>query len=153
YMVVRSIMSVLTGIVVWAFARAIGLDLAIEWGAIALVLNYVPFIGPLVATLFPTAFAILQFGEWQAALTVFVVLQVIQSLGGSAIEPWLTGARLALSPFVVLVAVFVGSLVWGIQGAFIGVPVLIAALCICEEFPASRWVAELLSGRDGPLPR
>jgi predicted PurR-regulated permease PerM len=153
YMMVRTIMSLLTGVVVWAFARAIGLDLAAEWGAIALVLNYIPFIGPLIATLFPTAFAILQFGEWQAAVTVFVVLQVVQSVGGSAIEPWLTGARLAVSPFMVLVAVFLGSLVWGIQGAFIGVPVLIATLVVCEEFPASRWVAELLSGRDGPLPR
>ncbi len=153
YMMVRTIMSVLTGIVVWAFARAIGLDLAAEWGAIALVLNYIPFIGPLIATLFPTAFAILQFGEWQAAVTVFVVLQGVQSVGGSAIEPWLTGSRLAVSPFMVLVAVFLGSLLWGIQGAFIGVPMLIAALVLCEEFPASRWVAELLSGRDGPLPR
>jgi predicted PurR-regulated permease PerM len=77
----------------------------------------------------------------------------VQSVGGSAIEPWLTGARLAVSPFMVLLAVFLGSLVWGIQGAFIGVPVLIATLVLCEEFPASRWVAELLSGRDGPLPR
>jgi AI-2 transport protein TqsA len=150
---VRTIMSLLTGVVVWAFATAMGLELAAEWGAIALVLNYIPFIGPLVATLFPTAFAILQFGEWQVALTVFVVLQVVQSVGGSAIEPWLTGARLSLSPFMVLLAVFLGSLIWGIQGAFIGVPIMIAALCICEEFPASRWVAELLSGRDGPLPR
>lgn len=153
YVMVRTIMSVLTGLVVWAFAKVIGLELAAEWGAIALVLNYIPFIGPLIATLFPTAFAILQFGEWQAALTVFVVLQVVQSVGGSAIEPWLTGARLAVSPFMVLVAVFLGSLLWGIQGAFIGVPVLIGALVLCEEFPASRWVAELLSGKDGPLPR
>jgi predicted PurR-regulated permease PerM len=153
YMMVRTIMSVLTGVVVWAFAKIIGLELAAEWGAIALVLNYIPFIGPLVATLFPTAFAILQFGEWQAALTVFIVLQVVQSVGGSAIEPWLTGARLAVSPFMVLVAVFLGSLLWGIQGAFIGVPVLIGALVLCEEFPRSRWIAELMSGRDGPLQR
>jgi predicted PurR-regulated permease PerM len=148
YMMVRTIMSVLTGAVVWAFAWAMGLELAAEWGAIALVLNYIPFIGPLVATLFPTLFAVLQFGEWQVALTVFLVLQVVQSLGGSAIEPWLTGARLTLSPFMVLVAVFVGSFLWGIAGAFIGVPAMILILAVCEEFPESRWVAALLSGRE-----
>jgi predicted PurR-regulated permease PerM len=149
YMLVRTLMSVLTGLVVWAFATAMGLELAAEWGAIALVLNYIPFIGPLVATLFPTLFAVLQFGTWQVALTVFAVLQVIQFLGGSYIEPRLAGRQLAVSPFMVLVAVFAGGFVWGVPGAFIGVPVLIAALTICEEFPGSRWVAALFSGRDG----
>jgi predicted PurR-regulated permease PerM len=148
YMLVRSFMSVLTGLAVWAFAAAMGLELAAEWGAIALVLNYIPFIGPLVATLFPTIFAVLQFGTWEVALTVFAALQVIQFLGGSYIEPRLTGARLAVSPFMVLVAVFAGSFLWGIPGAFIGVPVLIAALTVCEEFPATRWVARLLSGSE-----
>jgi predicted PurR-regulated permease PerM len=153
YMLVRTFMSVLTGLAVWAFASAMGLELAAEWGAIALVLNYIPFIGPLVATLFPTIFAVLQFGTWEVALTVFAVLQIIQFLGGSYIEPRLTGARLAVSPFMVLVSVFLGSFLWGIPGAFIGTPVLIAVLTVCEAFPASRWVADLMSGREEAPPR
>ena len=147
-MLVRTAMSVATGIAVWAFAEAMGLELATEWGVIAFVLNYVPFIGPLVATLLPTAVAALQFGTWQVALTVFLALQVIQFLSGSYVEPRLAGARLAVSPFMVLVAVFLGAFLWGIAGAFIGVPALIAALCVCEEFPGGRWVADLLSGRE-----
>ncbi|MDN3568989.1 AI-2E family transporter [Paeniroseomonas aquatica] len=147
YMLVRTVMSIATGIAVWGFARLMGLELAAEWGVIAFVLNYIPFIGPLLAILFPTFFAALQFGSWQAALTVFVVLQAIQFLSGSTLEPRLAGARLALSPFMVLVAVFLGALLWGIPGAFIGVPALILALALCQEFPGSRWVAELLSGR------
>jgi len=63
------------------------------------------------------------------------------------IEPLLAGARLAVSPFMVLLAVFFGAFLWGIAGAFIGVPVLIAALTICLQFEESRWVATLLSGR------
>ena len=148
YMVVRTLMSVVTGVAVWAFAYAIGLELALEWGVIALVLNYIPFIGPLVATVFPTIFAVLQGGTWQLALLVFAALQVIQFVGGSYIEPRMTGKQLAVSPFMVLVAVFVGAFFWGLSGAFIGVPLLIGALTICEVFPRSRWVAELLSGRD-----
>ncbi|MBS7793055.1 AI-2E family transporter [Roseococcus sp. SDR] len=151
YMLVRSIMSVVTGLCVWGFASFMGLDLAAEWGVIAFVLNYIPFIGPLVATLFPTLFAILQFASWEVALVVFVSLNVIQTVSGSYIEPLLAGKTLAVSSFMVLLAVFLGSFLWGIPGAFIGVPVLIAALTICQEFPRSRWVADLLSGRDpGP---
>ncbi len=151
YMLVRSIMSVVTGLCVWGFASFMGLDLAAEWGIIAFVLNYIPFIGPLVATLFPTIFAILQFASWEVALVVFVSLNLIQTISGSYIEPLLAGKTLAVSSFMVLLAVFLGSFLWGIPGAFIGVPVLIATLTICQQFPGSRWVADLLSGRDpGP---
>ncbi|MBX9700620.1 MAG: AI-2E family transporter [Acetobacteraceae bacterium] len=150
YMGVRTLMSLATGVAVWAFAAAMGLDLAVEWGVIAFVLNYIPFIGPLVATLFPTVLAVLQFGTWQAAITVFAALQVIQFLGGSTIEPRLAGARLAMSPFLVLVAVFVGAFLWGIPGAFIGVPALLAALTLCKQFESARPVAALLSGTDPP---
>lgn len=152
YMAVRTLMSVVTGLCVWAFAWLMGLDLAVEWGVIAFVLNYIPFIGPLVATLFPTLFTILQFASWEVALVVFICLNLIQTLSGSYIEPLLAGATLAVSSFMVLLAVFFGAFIWGIPGAFIGVPVLIAALTVCDEFPGSRWVAKILSGRTpGPV--
>jgi predicted PurR-regulated permease PerM len=148
YMLVRTVMSIATGLAVWAFAVAMGLELAPEWGVIAFVLNYIPFIGSLLATLLPTIFAVMQFGTWEAAVTVFLALQAIQFLSGSTIEPRLAGARLSMSPFMVLVAVFFGAFLWGIPGAFIGVPALIAALSLCEQFEGSRPAAALLSGRD-----
>lgn len=148
YMAVRTLMSVVTGLAVWGFAHLMGLQLAAEWGVIAFVLNYIPFIGPLVATLFPTIFAILQFESWQTAVVVFLCLNVIQSVSGSYIEPLLAGKRLAVSPFMVLLAVFFGAFLWGVPGAFIGVPVLIAAVTICRQFEGGRWVAALLSGQD-----
>lgn len=145
YMMVRSWMSLMTGVLVWAFARLTGLELAAEWGVIAFVLNYIPFIGPFIATLLPTLLAIAQFESWQMALVVFACLNLIQFLVGSYLEPRIAGSALSLSPFVVLLAVFFFSFLWGLAGAFIGVPVVIAALAICEQFPASRWVAELLA--------
>ena len=148
YMLVRSAMSVLTGLVVWAFALLAGLELATAWGLIAFVLNYIPFIGPLVATVFPTIFALVQFGSWQLAAIVFLVLNLIQFLIGSYLEPRIAGAALSLSPFVVLFAVFFWAFLWGVPGAFIGVPIVIAALTLCEQRESTRWVAALLSGRE-----
>ncbi|HEY9360263.1 MAG TPA: AI-2E family transporter [Xanthobacteraceae bacterium] len=148
YMLVRSAMSVLTGLVVWAFALLAGLELATAWGLIAFVLNYIPFIGPLVATVFPTIFALVQFGSWQLAAIVFLVLNLIQFLIGSYLEPRIAGAALSLSPFVVLFAVFFWAFLWGVPGAFIGVPIVIAALTLCEQRESTRWIAALLSGRE-----
>jgi AI-2 transport protein TqsA len=148
YMLVRSAMSVLTGLVVWAFALLAGLELATAWGLIAFVLNYIPFIGPLVATVFPTIFALVQFGSWQLAAIVFLALNLIQFLIGSYLEPRIAGAALSLSPFVVLFAVFFWAFLWGVPGAFIGVPIVIAALTLCEQRESTRWIAALLSGRE-----
>ncbi|OLB72748.1 MAG: AI-2E family transporter [Alphaproteobacteria bacterium 13_2_20CM_2_64_7] len=148
YMLVRSAMSVLTGLVVWAFALLAGLELATAWGVIAFVLNYIPFIGPLVATVFPTLFALVQFGSWQLAAIVFLGLNVIQFLIGSYLEPRIAGAALSVSPFLVLFAVFFWAFLWGLPGAFIGVPIVIAALTLCEQLESTRWIATLLSGRE-----
>jgi AI-2 transport protein TqsA len=148
YMLVRSAMSVLTGLVVWAFALLAGLELATAWGVIAFVLNYIPFIGPFVATVFPTLFALAQVGSWQLAVIVFLCLNLIQFVIGSYMEPRIAGAALSVSPFLVLFAVFFWAFLWGLPGAFIGVPIVIAALTLCEQRESTRWIATLLSGRE-----
>ena len=148
YMVIRTAISVATGVAVWALAHALGVDLAIEWGVIAFALNFIPFIGPLFATVLPTVFAIAQFGFGLVPLAIFVGLNVVQFLLGSYLEPRIAGQRLSVSPFLVLFAVFLGSMVWGIAGAFIGVPILIALITFAEHDPATRSWASLLAGDD-----
>jgi AI-2 transport protein TqsA len=113
YMIVRTLMSIMTGVLVWAFAAATGLKLALEWGVIAFALNYIPVIGPLIATVFPTLFAMAQFASWQMTLTVFACLNVIQFLVGSYLEPRVAGSALAISPSLVLFAVFFWTFLWG----------------------------------------
>lgn len=146
FMIVRTFASVLTGVVVWVFAFSAGLELAAAWGAIAFALNYIPFLGPLIATVFPTLFAIAQFESWQMAVVVFIGLNLIQFVIGSYVEPLLTGASLSISPFAVVFAVFFWSFVWGLSGAFIGVPILIVFIVYCAQQPSTRWIAVLLSG-------
>jgi len=148
YMVVRTIMSIVTGLIVWSFALVAGIELATAWGVIAFVFNYIPFIGPLFATLFPTLFALVQSGSWELSLAVFACLNFIQFFTGSYLEPRIAGAALSISPFVVLLAVFFWSILWGIAGAFIGVPIVIAVLAVCEKHESTQWIALLLSGHD-----
>jgi predicted PurR-regulated permease PerM len=146
YMVVRTLMSAITGLLVWGFAALAGLQLALEWGVIAFALNYIPFIGPFIATAFPTLFVLAQSASWQAALVVFLCLNVIQFVVGSYVEPRACGTALDLSPTVVLLAVFLWTFLWGPFGAFIGVPITIVLLAFCAQHPSSRWLADLLGG-------
>jgi AI-2 transport protein TqsA len=145
YLLIRTQMSGATGVLVWALASVTGLQFAAEWGVIAFALNYIPFIGPFIATMFPTLFALAQFASWQAALAVFACLNIIQFVIGSYIEPRLSGRALAISPFIVLFAVLFWTFLWGLFGAFIGVPITIAVLTFCAQHPSSRWLSNLLS--------
>jgi predicted PurR-regulated permease PerM len=145
FMIVRTFASLLTGLVVWMFALAAGLELAAAWGAIAFTLNYIPFLGPFVATVLPTLFAIAQFESWPMAVGVFVGLNLIQFVIGSYLEPLLIGTSLSISPFAVIFAVFFWSFMWGVPGAFIGVPILIAFIVYCSGEQSTRWIATLAS--------
>jgi AI-2 transport protein TqsA len=150
YMLVRFGMSVLTGLGFWAFAAVYGLELQREWGVIAFVLNFIPFIGSFVATLLPTLFAAAQLESLSSALGIFLGLNLLQFLVGSYIEPRVAGRALSVSPFMVLFAVFFWGMLWGIFGAFIGVPILIALAAVCARHPPARAIAVLLSA-DGAM--
>jgi AI-2 transport protein TqsA len=146
YILVRTQMSIMTGLLVGVFAWIVGLPFAMEWGVIAFVLNYIPFIGPFIATLFPTLLAMTRFGSWQAVLGVFACLNVIQFVVGSYIEPRVSGNVLSISPLVVLFSIFFWTFLWGLFGTFIGVPIALAILSFCAQHPSSRWLADLLGG-------
>ena len=150
YMLVRFGMSLLTGLGFWAFTAVYGLDLSREWGVIAFVLNFIPFIGSFIATILPTLFAAAQYESFSPAIVMFVGLNVVQFVVGSYIEPRVTGAAISISPFMVLFAVFFWAMLWGIAGAFIGVPILIVLATLCARNPATRAIATVLSP-DRPL--
>jgi AI-2 transport protein TqsA len=108
---------------------------------LALALNYIPFIGPFVATLLPGLFALAQLDSWQTIALVFLGLTAIQFMIGNYLEPLVAGAALTISPFAVVFAVFFWGFLWGIPGAFIGVPIMITIVTLCAQYPGSRWVA------------
>jgi AI-2 transport protein TqsA len=144
---VRSLASALTGVLIFAFTLFAGLELATAWGIMAFTLNYIPFIGPLVATALPSLFALVQFESWQMAALIFLGSTLIQFLIGNYLEPRLFGSILDISPYLVVFAVFFWAFLWGLPGAFIGVPLTIALLTWCEAYPSTRWIATILSGQ------
>jgi len=146
YMRVRGVASLMTGGATALFAYAIGLQLPLAWGMLAFILNFIPFIGPLIVVVPAMIFAAVQFGSWQMVVVVAGGLTAIQFVIGSYLEPIMAGTAVSVSPFLVLLSVFLWGFLWGIPGAFIGVPMTIAMLTICEQRPATRWIADLLAG-------
>lgn len=150
YMAVRAAASVLTGVGTAIVAWAIGLDEPVAWGVLSFALNFIPFIGPLFAVILMTLFAAAQFVAWQQPLLVIVFVTIVQFGIGSYLEPIMAGTALSISPFMVLVAVFFWGMLWGIPGAFLGVPIVILLLTLFEGSPSLRWLGFLVSGREPP---
>jgi AI-2E family transporter len=113
--------------------------------------DYIPYIGPLIAVVLPVLFANAQFASWQAVILKFAGLYAIQFFIGNYFEPMITGKALGISPFIMLVAFFFWAFLWGIPGAFIGLPVTIALFTIFEWNPSSRWMARLVPTSDSAV--
>ena len=124
---------------------ATGLDLALVWGLLNFLLNFVPVIGNIVGIVPPTMYASIQFGGWTMPLLVFAGFAALQIAISNFIYPWLQGRQLALSPLVIIIAMTFWSWVRGIAGALIAVPLTAATVIACDQFDRSRWLARLLS--------
>jgi AI-2 transport protein TqsA len=145
YILIRTLASIATGFAVFSYSLSVGLELAIVWGVISFVLNYIPYIGTLVAIVLPVIFSTVQFESWHMPVIVFGGLFIIQFAIGNYLEPMIAGKALSVSPFAMLVAFFFWGFLWGMPGAFIGLPMTIALITLCEQSSSTRWIVRLLS--------
>ena len=149
YLFVRTIASIITGLAIWGFAAFVGLELAGAWGVLAFALNFLPYIGSFVVTMLLPLFALVQADTAATAVYIFIGVALIQFVIGSYLEPVFSGSALSISPPVVIFSVVLWTFLWGAIGAFLGVPLTIAALALFEQFPSTRWLYKLLSGTPG----
>ena len=145
YLALKTLLSVVLGILSWAIMAFFGMEFAVFWGVLIALLNYVPYIGSFLSVFLPAVFAILQFGNLNSVLAVMVPLSIVQFANGNFLDPYLMGNSLNLSPFVILVSLTVWSALWGIPGAFLAVPMTAVMVMIFAEFPGTRPFAVLLS--------
>lgn len=145
YFGVKTLVSLVTALLSYAVMRAIGLHFSEFWALLVFILNYIPTIGSIFATIFPSLLALLQFDSLVPFFILLIGITVIQQLLGSFIEPNLMGLTLNLSPLVVVMSLILWGLIWGVVGMFLCVPITVIILIILANFPATRWVAILLS--------
>ena len=150
YLVTKTLINILLGGLSYGVLRVAGVDYAGFWAILIGLFNYVPYVGGVVGVFFPAMLALAQFGALGPALAVTAALTAAQILVGNFIEPWLMGASLNLSPFVIVVSLVVWSAIWGIPGAILSVPIMAILVIVLSEFQGTRPIAVLLS-RDGDI--
>ena len=147
YLSVKTLVSVMTGLLSWGLLAWIGVDFAVFWGFIIFLLNYIPTIGSLLGVVFPAILSLVQFDSSWQFFVVVAVLGSAQFSIGNILEPRLMGSSLNLSGLVIMLALAIWGGIWGITGMILSVPITVVIMIICAQFPASRPFAVLLSGK------
>lgn len=150
YLGVKTLLGVITALLSYVVMRVVGLDFAEFWAVLIFVLNFIPTIGSIFATIFPCLLALVQFDSAGIILFVILGLIAVQQLMGSIIEPNIMGESLNISPLVVFVSLILWGILWGIVGMFLCVPITVILVIILSNFEKTRWVAVLLS-KNGSL--
>lgn len=148
YLLVKTFVSGVTGLMVYAVARAFELDLAAALGVLTFVLNYIPSIGSIVATVLVALVAFVQLADGPLTLLIFLVVGSIQFLNGNIIDPMLMGRALRVSSFGIIISLAFWAAIWGIPGMFLAVPIMVSLMIVCSHVPGLRPIAVLLS-REG----
>lgn len=146
YLLIKFLISTVTGILFFLTAFVTGLDFAPLWGVAAFVLNFIPSIGSLIVTISTIIMAIIQFTPDVVSIIYVSVLAVsIQMVVGNIIDPKLQGIQLGLSPFILLISLSLWGFIWGIPGMFLAVPLTSVLQILCINIPALRPLA-IMSG-------
>ncbi|MCB1664853.1 MAG: AI-2E family transporter [Pseudomonadales bacterium] len=151
YLSIKFLASALTGTLSYALLRALDIDFAEIWGLLIFLLNFIPTIGSIIATIFPSLMALAQSNDdFGLFFTVLFGISALQVLIGNILEPRITGKSLNLSPVVILFNLALWGAIWGVPGMFLCVPLLIITTIVLSHFPKTRPIAILLSS-DGQV--
>jgi len=125
----------------------IGVPGAVLWGALAAIMRFVPYIGPMISAVFPLALAFAVDPGWNMLLWSLALIVALELLSNNLVEPWLYGASTGLSAMSLMVSATFWTLVWGPVGLVMSTPLTVCLLVIGRHLPQLRFFAVLLGSQ------
>jgi AI-2 transport protein TqsA len=148
YMVAKTVIAAATGSIFGGILTFLGVELALVFGLLTFLLNFIPNIGSIIATLLPLPMVLM---NPESTLTTAVLAIGLPGLAdfliSSLIEPKVVGGSLNLHPATVLICLMVWGMMWGIVGMFLAIPLTAVMQIFFERFERTAPIAELLAGR------
>jgi predicted PurR-regulated permease PerM len=148
YLLTALTVNVSEGLVVAGAMYLLGMPNPFLWGALVAILEFVPYLGALVMVGVLTLAALTTFDSVGHAVLVPITFLVINLIQGNVVSPMLLGKRLTLNPVAIFIGLTLWVFLWGIPGAFIGVPLLAAFKILCDHIESLAGIGEFLGQRD-----
>ena len=140
YLGIKTLVSIVTGLLVWLLTWGLGLDFPRLWGMLAFLLNYIPTLGSIIAAVPAVLLALVQLGVGEATATA-IGFMAINIAFGNFIEPRLMGYGVGISPLIVFVGLIFWGWVFGPVGMLLSVPLSMTLKLALENDERTRWVA------------
>ena len=147
YIFVKFITSAFTGIIAGSIYWFLGLDLAMIFGTLTFLLNFIPTFGSIVAVLLPLPVAFLQFDDPAIIMMIIILPAIGHMIIGNIIEPKMFGQAFDLHPVTIIVALISWGMLWGITGMLLAAPLTAIMRISFNNFDTTRPFALLLSGK------
>ncbi|MFT7224065.1 MAG: AI-2 transport protein TqsA [Cellvibrionaceae bacterium] len=149
YMAIKTLISLATGLFVMSGLMIIGVDYPVLWGLLTFLLNFIPTLGSIIASVPPILMAIIQLGFGEALSTALLFLAV-NIVVGSVLEPRFMGRGLNISSLVVFLSLVFWGWVLGPIGTLLSVPLTITVKIALESFDDTRWIGVMLGANVKP---
>ena len=145
YLGALTLISVATGLCAWVILTSCNVELATGWAVLTILLNFIPTVGSIIATVPPVVMAILQSPtSLTMPLLVLVLLTAVQVSIGNILTPKIMGDRLGLSPVIILLSLLLWGVIWGIPGAILSTPIASILQIICASTHSLKPIAILM---------
>ncbi|MEJ2636537.1 MAG: AI-2E family transporter [Calditrichia bacterium] len=147
YLIAKSLISLATGLLYGIVLSIFGVEFALIWGILAFMLNFIPNIGSIIATILPLSIALIQFPSLTTVIWLAIILVSIQIIIGNFLDPRIVGRSVNLSPLVVLFSLMFWGWLWGIIGMFLAVPISVIIKIVFENTNSLRFLSVMMSSR------
>jgi predicted PurR-regulated permease PerM len=147
YLLLQTLINSIQGVLVTMGLYFIGVPDPALWGALTVVLRFIPYLGPLLAAIGPIALSIAFFDNWSAPLLTVALIATLELLSNNLIEPWLYGSSVGVSSFALIVATVFWTWLWGTAGLFLATPLTVCLVVMGKYIPQLEFMSVMLSDR------
>ena len=134
---------ILTGLIYWF----LGLELALIFGTLTFILNFIPVFGSIIAVLIPLPVAFLQFTDPNSLLLVILLPTIVHVVIGNILEPKIFGDAFGLHPITIILSLIFWGMLWGIVGVLLAAPITAIIKITFERFKTTAPISKILEGK------
>ena len=144
YIWAKTITSIITGASMTAACLGFGVDFPITWGFFTFLLNFIPTVGVIAASIMPPIVHLVQYGSLGTTLWLIAVLLTVFLALGNIVEPWILGDSVNISPLVALLSLIFWGWLWGPAGMIVAVPVTASIKFSCDHVEGLRPIGVMM---------